>query len=284
MIKLTIVTINRNNAAGLENTMKSVLLQTSCDYEYIVVDGASTDGSVEVIERLAPEFGTRIKWLSEPDTGIYNAMNKGCRMANGEYLLMLNSADILVDEHVVEKILPSLHDTDIIQGNILYKENGQIIRNRGYAHSDIRFDEILDAAFLHQASFIRKDLLYEVGFYDDSYKKIADTAFYIYALIFHKASFRYIDMDISVFDMNGITNSGNPYWQDINASEVSRLYSDILPNRFIDYYRYSQKRIEFYENLHRLKLIWYCAVGLSVLSRKICGPYRKVHKELVKQP
>ena len=91
MTKLTIITINRNNAAGLERTLRSVAGQSCRDFEYIVIDGASTDSSVEVIKGLAPVFGDRLKWVSEPDTGIYNAQNKGIRMASGQYLEFLNS-------------------------------------------------------------------------------------------------------------------------------------------------------------------------------------------------
>ena len=100
MYKLTIITINLNNAAGLEQTMQSVLSRTRQDIEYVVVDGASTDGSVEVVRHFADLFGERMKWVSEPDAGIYNAMNKGIRMAAGEYLQFLNSGDYLAADDV----------------------------------------------------------------------------------------------------------------------------------------------------------------------------------------
>ena len=91
-MKLSILTINRNNAAGLEKTMKSVTDQTFKEFEYIVIDGASTDGSVEVVKNLESGFA-HLKWISESDSGIYNAMNKGIRMASGDYIQILNSAD-----------------------------------------------------------------------------------------------------------------------------------------------------------------------------------------------
>ena len=100
---LTIITINYNNAAGLEKTMQSVLTQTCGDFEYIVVDGGSKDGSTDVIKRFEKGFGGRLCWTSEPDNGIYNAMNKGIVKASGEYLEFLNSGDCLVDDNVVER-------------------------------------------------------------------------------------------------------------------------------------------------------------------------------------
>ena len=115
-MKLSIITINRNNAAGLRDTMQSVVSQTSRDFEYIVVDGASTDGSVEVIKELAPLFGDGLKWLSEPDNGIFSAMNKGIRMAEGTYCLFLNSGDSLYNSQVVDEFVQFDCNEDIVSG------------------------------------------------------------------------------------------------------------------------------------------------------------------------
>lgn len=281
-MKLSIITINRNNAEGLRKTMESVLSQTYRDFEYIVVDGASTDNSVEIIKGFSPlAHGLDFKWISEPDTGIYNAMNKGCRMAMGEYTLMLNSGDYLLDEHVIEKVLPELHDEDIVQGNVLYEKDGRLWRDKGYAHSDLRMDEIVDGMFQHQASFIKRSLWLMMGGYDESYQKNADTYFYVMALGFRNATFRYADMDISYFDMSGISNSNDLKWRKIDAEENRRFYKESVPSRFYDYYMFAQKRIAFYEVLHKNKFLWYCAVFLSVIARKIYGKYSKTYIEEV---
>ena len=104
---LSIITINRNNVEGLEKTLKSLASQTFRDFEYVVIDGASTDNSVEVIKKYETQFA-HLKWVSEPDTGIYNAMNKGIRMAEVEYIQILNSADILASDDVIEKMTDAL--------------------------------------------------------------------------------------------------------------------------------------------------------------------------------
>ena len=120
-MRLSIITINRNNAAGLEKTMRSVAAQTFKEFEYIVIDGASTDESVEVIKRHEAEF-SHLKWVSEPDSGIYNAMNKGLRMASGEYVQILNSADGLAADNVTEKMLHALDEKgkpSILYGNMI---------------------------------------------------------------------------------------------------------------------------------------------------------------------
>ena len=111
--KLSIITINLNNAAGLRKTIESVVNQTFTDYEYLIIDGGSTDGSVEVIK----EFADKITyWVSEPDKGIYNAMNKGILKARGEYLQFLNSGDWLVDNEVLFRVFSLNHFEDILYG------------------------------------------------------------------------------------------------------------------------------------------------------------------------
>ena len=100
-MKLSIVTINRNNANGLEKTMQSVASQSFKEFEYIVVDGASTDGSVDVIRSHEADCA-HLKWVSEPDSGIYNAMNKGLQMATGDYVQILNSGDCLAASDVMD--------------------------------------------------------------------------------------------------------------------------------------------------------------------------------------
>lgn len=102
-MKLSIITINYNNVNGLQKTLESVFRQTCKEFEYIVVDGASEDGSKELLEQFLAKADFPFRWISEPDNGIYAAMNKGIRMAQGEYLHFLNSGDWLTDEKVVEK-------------------------------------------------------------------------------------------------------------------------------------------------------------------------------------
>ena len=98
-MKLSIITINRNNAKGLEKTIQSVASQTFKDFEYVIIDGASTDDSVDVIKKYEASFAY-LKWVSEPDKGIYNAMNKGICRSSGEYVMILNSGDIIATKSV----------------------------------------------------------------------------------------------------------------------------------------------------------------------------------------
>ena len=115
MPKLSIITINYNNLEGLKKTFESVFMQTYQDFEYIVIDGGSTDGSKEYIAENADKINY---WVSEPDKGVYHAMNKGIMKANGEYLLFINSGDELFENNTIEKSLSNLHTEEIIAGNL----------------------------------------------------------------------------------------------------------------------------------------------------------------------
>jgi len=277
MQKLSIITINYNNLDGLKKTMESVFAQRplspnssplkgkgDVDFEYIVIDGASTDGSAEYIREHANKL---TYWVSEKDSGIYNAMNKGVRAARGEYVLMLNSGDWFVDEHVVKRILPELDGTDIVQGNIIVDENGALIVKRGCGKSDISFIEAIDAQFLHQASFCRRQLFEIYGLYDESYRKNSDTYFYRKVLGFGNATFRYVDILISNFDMNGISN--DPKWVDIDKEENTRWMKDNMSTRLQRLYVEAPKKIKLYDKIHRHKWAWMVTMLLVRIINRI---------------
>ncbi|MBT8324244.1 MAG: glycosyltransferase, partial [Winogradskyella sp.] len=114
-LKLSIITVNFNNAEGLKKTVDSVTAQTWKDFEYIIIDGSSTDGSTEVIKANKNIID---RWVSEPDEGVYQAMNKGISMANGEYLLFLNSGDHFYKDDVLEKFHKELKEQDLIYFNL----------------------------------------------------------------------------------------------------------------------------------------------------------------------
>ena len=210
---LTIITINRNNAAGLEKTMQSVLSQTRPDFEYVVVDGASTDDSVAVIERLAPAFGDRLKWISEPDKGIYNAMNKGIGMATGEYIQILNSGDGLVAPDVVDRMFSALEKEgrpSILYGNMLKSfPDGRIQRDRSFAGEEMTLLGFYQGTLNHSPAYIRRSLFDRYGLYDESLKISSDWKWYLQAIVFGDEKPVYADIDITRFDMTGISST-NP--------------------------------------------------------------------------
>lgn len=233
---LTIITINRNNAAGLEKTMRSVLSQTRTDFEYVVVDGASTDGSVEVIKRLAEGFGDRLKWISEPDKGIYNAMNKGIGMATGEYIQILNSGDSLASEDVVEKMYSALErdgHPSILYGNMLKDcPDGHVQRDRSFAGEEMTLLGFFQGTLNHSPAYIRRALFEKYGLYDESLKIVSDWKWYLQAIVYGEEKPVYADIDITLFDMTGISVTH----EDLSRSERTQVLRELVrPTVLADY-------------------------------------------------
>ncbi|HOI27959.1 MAG TPA: glycosyltransferase family 2 protein [Paludibacteraceae bacterium] len=262
-MKLSIITINRNNLDGLRKTVESVLSQTWKEFEYIVIDGASTDGSAEYLASQSEHF---TYWVSELDNGIYNAMNKGILKAHGDYLFFLNSGDYLVNEYVLETVSPMLFDSDIIQGSEYRGSVSPEKLTRGYAHSDISFLEVYKGLFLHQASFFHRSLFDEYGLYDESYAVNGDTAFYLKTLGYGNASFKYIDVPVSVFVLGGISDVElNEKAKKIRAEEDAH-YLNEFSFRLRSFCEESEKKINLYDLLHKYKFIWYSTMGLARLA------------------
>ena len=186
-MKLSVITINRNNASGLEKTMLSVQRQSLGDFEYVIVDGASTDGSVDVIRKYAGEFGTRLKWVSEPDKGIYNAMNKGIKAAESEYVMILNSGDCIAGDDVLKEAVEALQrinsgreaPLDLLLGNIVTADAAPDKRVKKGDTMDISVPDISMLTFYrgtvpHDAAIMRKAFLIGYGLYDEDMKICSD--------------------------------------------------------------------------------------------------------------
>lgn len=271
---LSIITINRNNAAGLEKTMNSVLSQSCSNLEYIVVDGASTDNSVDVIRRFAVQFGNRLKWISEPDKGIYNAMNKGIRMASGEYLEFLNSGDCLVAKDVVLKMLTALEKEEspsILYGNMLKDmPNGSILKDKCFAGQDITFLGFYTGTLNHSPAFIRRSLFEKYGLYDENYKIVSDWKWYLQAIILGGEKPVYTDLDVTLFDMNGISETNKA----LDKQERAAALSELIPSTFLSDYDAWASSIDQMKRLKRhswaYKFVWFlerCLFKLEKVKR-----------------
>ncbi|MCR5464856.1 MAG: glycosyltransferase [Bacteroidales bacterium] len=197
-MRLSIITVNFNNRDGLIRTAKSVTDQTFSDFEWIVVDGGSTDGSVDVIK----EYADRISWsVSEPDGGIYEAMNKGLERASGEYVQFLNSGDSLIDRAVLEKVFQDPALADVNYGDQWCSSGDKVVEKRQYPDK-------MDLAYLfrnplgHQASFVRTSVA-KAHPYRVKYTISADRAFFL-ELYLSGASFHHINLPVVFFDTDGI--------------------------------------------------------------------------------
>ena len=201
MPKLSIITINYNNLEGLKRTVESVVNQTWKEFEYIVIDGGSTDGSAAYIESQSEHFDY---WVSEKDTGIYNAMNKGIKVATGEYLLFLNSGDELIDIEALNKNHFHLEEMDLIYFDInVISDTTSFIKKYP---KFLSFTFLYDDTIHHQSTFIRKSLFNKIGYYDEKLKIVSDWKFFIVALIKENASYKYINATFSNYYLDGISS------------------------------------------------------------------------------
>ena len=238
-MKLSIVTINRNNAVSLEKTMRSVAGQTLKEFEYIVVDGASTDGSVKIIQKLEPEFA-HLKWVSERDTGIYNAMNKGLRMATGDYIQILNSADCLAAPEVTERMLEALESAgcpSIFYGNMVkcFPDGRQVV-DKGFAGQDITLLGMFTGTLNHDPAYLRRDLIERYGYYDESLRIVSDWKWYLQAIILGGEKPYYVDMNVTLFDMTGISETN----KELDQAERKQVLEQLFPKAILsDYERFA---------------------------------------------
>jgi len=231
MPKLSVITINLNNREGLQKTIDSVIAQTYKDFEWIIIDGGSTDGSKELIEQYAAHI---TYWVSEPDKGIYNAMNKGIRVATGEYLQFLNSGDWLIDADVLVSVAPYFEErTDILFGYIVQNVNGVLTKLTGFlTKDDITLTDLYFQSIPHQASFFKRDLFERIGLYDETLRIVGDRKFYMQAVIYGNSTLKFIPETIAYFEDNGISST-SPLWPKERKSVMDalvppRIYRDMM--------------------------------------------------------
>ena len=229
-MKLSIITINLNNRTGLLRTIESVIHQTFTDYEYIVIDGGSTDGSVGVIK----EFTDKITyWVSEPDKGIYNAMNKGTLQARGEYLQFLNSGDWLVDDMVLEKVFSVPRSADIVYGHLNLVNPGEIKVHKALNEEELSLAYFFNDTIAHPSSFLARRLFSDC-LYDENLKIAADKKFLIEKIILQNCSIQQIDLVLVNFNTEGISHNASS--REMVKSEHEKIFSQIIPHRIVKDY------------------------------------------------
>lgn len=221
-MKLSVITINYNNLEGLSKTCESVISQSDNEFEWIVIDGGSTDGSKEYIEALKrkPDY-----WCSESDNGIYAAMNKGIGKTHGDYLLFLNSGDRLASPSVITEALPYLHDGDIIYGNALFCKPKKE-RLVTYPESFTLYHLWKGFTPCHQATFIRAELLRNDG-YKECYKIVSDYRKWIEWKL-QERSFKHIPLTVCRYMLNGISSTQREIHQQEHDSVVDELFTPAM--------------------------------------------------------
>ena len=263
-MKLSIITINYNNIEGFRKTIESVVSQTMCNFEWIIIDGGSTDGSRELIENNSEYISY---YVSEPDKGIYNAMNKGIMASHGDYLLFLNSGDYLYDENVIKQVIPLLKDRDIYVGRInsLGKDNASEEEQADFSPEGI-LRKLTFTWIPHQASFFKRTLFDTYGMYREDQRIVSDWWAFFYSLVIGRATIGALPLIISNYDIDGIS-----------ATQRTRAMQEqenlLREHPQIDvYYKFYRDNLEIVSALKRNRMVF-------LLFRIYFYLYRKFSKK-----
>ena len=303
-MKLSIITINYNNSEGLRRTLASVASQTYRDIEHIIVDGGSTDGSVDVIKEYAEKSslqGREIKWSSEQDNGIYNAMNKGIEIALGrrvvnknhtsnithhtlqeslcDYVQILNSGDLLAASDVTERMMAALHQTSnikhqtsvencpaIFYGNMLKQDftTGKIIGKSREVEYSLR--QYYSSTMNHDCCYFRRNLFDTYGLYDENLKIVSDWKWFLQAIGLGHVKPVYVDIDVTIFDVSGISETNLA----LRNQERRQVLKELLPPAILadyDAHAFEMEQMNRLRRRHLYGLVYFIERVLFKLEK-----------------
>lgn len=289
-MKLSIITITYNNLAGLRKTAESVLAQTVADFEWIIVDGASTDGTKEYLDSIKARYVldqadaadnlqtckfTNLHIVSEPDSGIYNAMNKGIRLAHGEYIQILNAGDCLAAADVTERMLAALAERtahekrplDILYGNMLKVDaEGKLIGKSGYTEYSLR--QFYSSTLNHDCAYIRRALFNDdqYGLYDENLRIVSDWKWYLQAIGLGNVRPVYVDIDVTLFDGGGISETNLT----LRNQERRHVLEEVLPPAVLwdyDHHAFEMEQMNRLRRHHLYPLVYFMERVLFKLER-----------------
>lgn len=255
-MKLSIITINYNNAPGLLKTIESVVNQHYDSFEYIIIDGGSTDGSVDVINRFA---GKLAYWISEPDSGIYHAMNKGILQAKGEYCQFLNSGDYLINQQVTGLMLADLPvNCSILYGNKVRQYNGIDRVEKSYAGRHITLFDMYVSTLFHAPAYIKRSLFDQYGLYDETLKIVSDWKFYLITVGLHNEPVMYRDIDVVWFNNQGVSSTNKA----LDKQERNQVLTSVLPKSILADYEEFANELVIVRRIKKVPGLWFVLMNL----------------------
>lgn len=230
--------------------MQSVLGQTYKDVEYIIVDGGSDDGTMEIVKEFEPRFEGRLRWVSERDRGIYDAMNKGIRMATGDVVGILNSDDFFAADDILEKVnaeFETYDDIDGVYGDVIYVDNKDVTKIvRRYSSAKFTRKKIIYGMMPAHPSFYAKKSCFEKhGYYNIDYKITADYDMFVRFVWVEDIAMKYIPVDFVVMRTGGASSSGMMTHKTIMREHIASVRAHGVPsNFFLQSLRYFGKIID----------------------------------------
>ncbi|MGL4907868.1 MAG: glycosyltransferase family 2 protein [Bacteroidales bacterium] len=250
-MKISIITVTYNSSNTLKTTIESILAQTYTDIEYIVVDGASSDNTIAIVEQYAPYFQERIKWVSEPDKGIYDAMNKGIKMATGDVVGILNSDDFFSSNDILQNIANAFNnqEIDVVYGDVHFVSPANLKKCVRYYSSKIFHSSLMRFGFMpaHPSCYIKREWFNKITPYKTNYQIAADFEFLLRLIVVEKSVLLYLPIDMVTMRLGGASTNGLQSYVTIMKEHLQALRENkIYSNIFILSLRYFYKIWEMF--------------------------------------
>lgn len=204
-MKFSIITVCKNSGKTIENTILSVINQTFKDFEYIIIDGVSTDNTLSIVQKYSDKIS---KIISEEDNGLYDAMNKGIKTASGDYLFFLNSDDVFLHDNILELVNNINSTAELLYGDIavLNKKTGKLSIK---THDKFNKIYLLKNTPCQPATFYKKEAFEKYGYFDTNYKIVSDHEWFLRVFLKHNIHAEYMGFPISIFNMGGLSTDKN---------------------------------------------------------------------------
>lgn len=245
--KVSIITATFNSGKTIRDTLESVLRQSFKDYEHIIIDGGSTDNTLDIIKELEPHYDGKLHWISEPDHGIYDAMNKGIKLAIGEVVGLLNSDDFYSSPNVLQAVAMNIKDVDAVYGDIHFVDDSDLNKCVRYYSSAGFSPKKMRMGFMpaHPSFYCRREVYLKHGLFDTSYKIAADFEQLLRLIYIHSIRLRYLPLDFVTMRTGGASTSGFQSHKRI-LMEHLRAYKQngVNSNLFLEAIRYPYKLAE----------------------------------------
>ena len=249
-MKLSIITATYNSERTLRDTMESILNQTFQDFEYIIVDGASKDATLDIIREYEPRFQGKMRYLSEPDKGIYDAMNKGFAMATGDVIGILNSDDFFTSEDVLQAVVDGFAGeyVDAVYADIHFVGTDDLTKCVRYYSSGVFRPWMMRFGMIpaHPSFYCRKAVYDQYGSFDTTYRIAADFEILLRLIFIHRIRTRYVKKDFVTMRLGGASTTGYGSWSLIMKEHLQIMKRHgVVTNRFLLSLRYIYKLFEF---------------------------------------
>jgi glycosyltransferase involved in cell wall biosynthesis len=248
MNKISIITVNFNDKKGLAKTISSITNQTYKDFEFIVIDGGSSDGSKELIENYSSIIDY---WVSEPDNGIYNAMNKVIKAAKGEFIIFMNGGDVFTDTNVLSLIDKELSDKyDLYYGDCFRVKADGSKKLKTYPDK-LSFSYFYKGYLNHQSTIFRKKLFFDHFLYNEDCKIVADWEFLIYTICKMNTPYKHLPIPIADYDLTGVSSSDK--YKDLANLEKQKAIQKYFPLFADDYILVSELNSKRFKQIFHIQ-------------------------------